>query len=441
MAKGPLAERLAVASQRLPMACASELFLTLSKDEHPDVRRAVAENKSIPSDSVCRVYGRLHKDKERPIVDAIGKSMRFKLECDGDKEMDYTIEQWYGFDVKRADAHCKGGCNYNRLIGELEAQDVGVVSVHDWKHNNDELLTFKELGFKFIPAKVSWQMEVDSFKPDAFEEYLSKIKKGDYVRRYMKKFNEEGIIYVTRDVNETQDNDLALYKQWYAIYHEAMAGKKRGRFIIKPDEPPRHLTAIYALDKDNKVLGGILFNARRPDIISGGYGAFRRGPSGLSDVGMVKMVEYAIQNHHRYINLGMDTNFYGFHLGTGLYAFKTSLGYTPHALGGNKGKHEYFRVIDDSKFDNPYMFLSYQYDFEDYQEKYDHTVFAGGEMRLENNVFVKDDSKVYVKQFNAPEGIVMHYKGQEFERHAYQMAIDEVEFFQSGGFALDYGGH
>jgi hypothetical protein len=424
MVKGGVQDRLAVATSTLPDECASELFLVLSKDSIPDVRAKVASNQSIPKDSICRVLGRLHKDKAIYVRNSVRDNIRFNTECDGGHEMDYIIEPWYGFDVIRADAHCKNGCNYQRLIGELEVQDVAVVSIHDWKATDHR--TLKDLGFDFIPTKITWQLNMSEY--NNFDEYLDTVKKGDYIRHRLKRFEKENIYYLVREVNDRGEGDKNYYKQWYALYRGAMESKKRGRLIIKENEVPRHLTAIYAVKDGDTVLGGILFNKSKPNVISGAYGAFVRQPVGLSDVAMAMLAQHALSYGgdelnlpYRIgviptINLGMDTNFYGFHLGTGLYSFKKSLGYVPRQF---RDKKEYFKVLDDRKFDNPYMYLG----FPPHVEETDEDFHSFG---LENNIFIKGDAKISLEQFNAPEGIRITHNGEK-QGHFFPK---KDEFFQ-----------
>jgi len=405
MAKGSVADRLAVAMSTLPDACASELFLILSKDSIPDVRAKVASNQSIPKDSVCRVLGRLHKDKATYVRNSVRDNIRFNTECDGEYEMNYTTEQWYSFDVKRADARCHGGCNYPRLIGELEAQDVAVVSVLDWK--NEDVNTLHDYGFDYVPAKVSWQIDLSKYH--SFAEYLQSIEKGDYVDRRKRRLQKDNITFVEMPLSSSK-----YYNQWYEIYKNTMESKERGRIIVKENSPPEHLTAIYAL-KDDTVLGGILYN-KRLDVVSAAYGAFLRHPVGLTDVALAELIENAIKTGKKRFTLGMDTNFYGYHLKTGLYSFKTSNGYTPHEFMGKN----FFKVIDDKKFDNPYMYLSFSH-FND--------------PGLRNNIFIKGDKKVSLDVFNAPEGVRIHHEGKTFSHYP-----EKDEYYQDGKIGVEGGG-
>lgn len=434
MAKGSVENRIAVASENLPYGCSSELYLKLSKDENPEVRRALATNHHLGDRSmgadVCRVLGRLHKDADSSVRFATQGNPWFNNECDGEHEMDYTIEPWYGFDVLRAAVHCsKTTCNFNRLIGELEAQNADVVSIQDWKEDCPG--TLRELGFHYIPSKVSWQLDIT----DTYEDYLTKIKKGNYIERRKNRLRKDNIIFIVMPVeasNPLEDLGYPIYyKQWYEIYKDAMQQKKRGRLIIKEDAPPTHLMAVYAVKDDrkihnpfrepNKVLGGILFNANKPGVLSGAYGAFLREPVGLSDVAMAEMVAYAYSKHMSTVNLGMDTNFYGFHLGTGLYSYKTSHGYSPRPFSHKK---EYFKVLNDTKFDNPYMFLDHA-PFEDMERS----------QQLRNNIFVKGDKKIYLDMFDAPDGILIHHDDKE---HRLYHPYNSGDFFQNDAFASDY---
>ena len=400
MAKGTVADRLAVAMSTLPDACASELFLILSKDSIPDVRAKVAYNPSIPKDSICRVLGRLHKDKATSVRNAVRDNIRFNTECDGEYEMNYSTEPWYNFDVKRADARCHGGCNYDRLIGELEAQDVAVVSVLDWK--NEDVNTLHDFGFDYVPAKVSWQIDLSKYH--SVGEYLQNIKKGDYIDRRKRRLQKDNITFVEMPVSSSK-----YYNQWYAIYKTTMESKERGRIIVKENSPPEHLTAIYAL-KGDTVLGGILYN-KRHDVVSAAYGAFLREPVGLTDVALAELIANAIKTGTSRFTLGMDTNFYGYHLKTGLYSFKTSNGYVPHEFMGKN----FFKVIDDRKFDNPYMYLSFSHD-------------SG----LCNNIFVKGNVKVPLDGFNAPEGIRIHHNGKLHTHYP-----EKNEYYQNGKIGIE----
>lgn len=420
MAKGDLADRLAVAVDvNIPKECATEIYLTLTKDESSDVRQALAANDKMVGDGICRVLGRLSKDKDPDVLHAATQNDLFDDRCDGQRKMDYTIAPWYGFDVMRADVRCDSGCNYQRLIGELEAQGVDVVSVASWMKNQANSL--RELGFDFIPHKISWQLQATFY--GTFDKYLDSIKKGNYISHRMRRLAKEEISFVMRPVTKGED----YYEQWHSLYTETMTAKKRGRLVVKEETTPMEHTGLYAV-KDGKVLGGILFklkpspNSSQPGLISGSYGTFIRNPPGLYDVAMAKMVEYAIQQKSN-VNLGIDTNFYGFHLSTGLYSFKTSLGYKPYPsrLTSTSYVNQYFKVLNEEKFDDPYMYLGFP-------SYVDVSAHLPPNTALQNNIFIKSKDKLPLEPFNAPDGVIVHHNGKS---HRYQV-VEETDYFQGG---------
>jgi len=296
-------------------------------------------------------------------------------------------ERWKGFDAIRKHV---SNPNYGTMAGILRNElklndDIIVVTKYD--ATVKKFLT--EQGFFEVPSRVTWTRPVQDI-----ETYIKSIKKGRDIRRALNslqegKRNEDLELYWDRDM---QDQDL--YKSWYRdVYEKTLTSKPRGRPSDKLSGifPPKKHTGFY-IKKDDKLLGGRLLKDLG-DRYSASYSAFTRDSKYLDELAYAKMMIEAKEKGKSKINLGIDTNFYGYHLSPGIYKSKSLYGFTPKPYeSAGRGcsnvtiPKEMIKILRYEKFDDPFMFLSY-----------------GGD-GLVNNIFIRN-VQINPSDYEAPGGV------------------------------------
>jgi hypothetical protein len=374
---GTVEDRVDVAKLKLPDECACEVFEELSKDPERLVRFNLSKNVEIPDNCSCEIFGRLSKDRDSGVRTFTMINDRFRMHCGG--MPDSKIVKWHGFDVEREEIDCKMKCNIPVLNGQLSADtDTDVISIINMR---DETKGFLEReGFIEKPKNITWYRNLDSV-----DEYIKDTKKGRDIRRALNSL-EKGKI--NEDVKIIFDKGLQneeYYRQWYKIYKKNMESFKRGRVVIKETEYPKKFTAMYAV-KNGKVIGGRLFN-EHSESNSIAYSAFEKEHKWLDEIAYAKIIDYTLSQNKKKLFLGIDTNFYGYHLSPGVYKSKILFGFTPRGYEA-KGK-EMFLVKRNDKFDDMYMFLSTD----------------GRNMdKLKNNIFIKGKKEIDTEDYFAPHG-------------------------------------
>jgi len=391
LASGSDKEKIQVASKTdIPDSCSCDIFLKLSEDKSDDVRLETAKNTNIPDACMCRIAGRLNKDKNLHVIGNISKNQNARESCKIQKDINCKFEQWNDFDAKKATIDCFNSyCeNPDRIIGEMEAQDVDIVSIKN-PHNQEERDKLERKGFVFAPEKVLWY----KYTPKTLDEYLSSIKKGKYIKKNLRKLEEKGIKF-KYDIGT---KDMKLLDDWYKLYEESVINRERGikRVSKKNLQERSDMNALYMFDKDDELLAGIMLQEGKSNqkgtYNSAAYGAFSRKYPGITDVMYYKLIERAIEKDMKATNLGIDTNFYGYQLKNTLYKFKNSVGFTPRPYRIKNYHH--LKVINPDKFDNPFCFI--ETDFKTHSKAI-------------NNVFLRGDERIRMENYNAKDGMKLY---------------------------------
>jgi lipid II:glycine glycyltransferase (peptidoglycan interpeptide bridge formation enzyme) len=218
-----------------------------------------------------------------------------------------------------------GNHNLNGLnIHENKQEDSDIVVIKDTK-NIDE---FVKKGFFYIPNKITYRREI----PSSVDDLLKSLKKNKRkkIKKSLKKCSEIKFVRV-------KELDWKMYNEWLKVYKQMIGAKKHGNILATTEWFDKHKKkryAVFAL-KDGKVVGGIIGKILIHDkeTLSVSFSAYDKkfSSDGLNEVLNVEMMEFAREFGLKYINRGIDTNLYGYHLSVGMYLFKKSLGFYPTA--------------------------------------------------------------------------------------------------------------
>jgi len=364
-----------------------ETLIRTAKEGTKADKITLAARTDIPIGCSCRVLGILSQDRDNDVKKQVLNNIYFLNGCKGKTPLNADFENWLGFGAKKATIYCSNNCNPDRIIGEMETQNVDIVSVKDF--NNIEQQELQHKGFIFSPEKLLWELKL----PKSADRYLGSIKKGGFMRRRDRWLKNRGIKFVI----DEKLRDEKLLQKWYNLYKKSMETKQRGKEHITWNDlqNKKHLTAIYAVE-NNDVLGGILMAENKYSPITGhyssaGYGTFSRKYPGISDVLYLRMVERSIEKGVDVLTLGMDTNFYGYHLSPGLYRYKRRTGFIPRPL--KIKKYHLLKVLNPEHFDNPYMFI---------ETNPMHNLAV-------NNVFIRNGEDIDLEGFEGKDGMKVHH--------------------------------
>ncbi len=362
-------------------------------------RKKIASKTDIPESCMCRVAGYLLKDKNKEVTTTLKKNNTLYTECNLEQENTYQIEEWLDADAKKATVDCsQSTCDIpERITGELEAEGVDIISLKNTNTGENEIL--KKDNYIFAPEKLLWYKHT----PHSIEEHLNEIKKGKYIKKQLKKLNKKNIDFI---FDEKLTNP-ELIDKWYDLYEETVLKKERGKQRVDKEKLKHRsdLTGMYMME-DNELLAGILLEenkrAEQGRYNSAAYGAFSRKYPGISDVMYYKLIEKALEDGVDLTTLGMDTNFYGYHLSNGLYKFKTSHGFTvrPYRI---RNSFHHLKILNPEKFENPFCFIETDY---------------GKKKKAINNVFLRDDGRIRMENYHAKDGMKL-YKNGELKKRTY----------------------
>jgi hypothetical protein len=258
------------------------------------------------------------------------------------------VENWLGFDATKAvfDLRSESVDDVEQFL-HANRQNIDVASVLNYSSHSKSRLT--ELGFFEAPIKITWRRNVESIK-----DYIKSVKKGRDIKRGLNLI-EEGKRY--SDVEFKIDRGLTnddWYQKWFRDFYVTKLGEKpRPRFNLQ--EKPSGHTGFYAF-KGNDLVGGRLVKDIG-DRFSASFSVFNKRPRYLNDIAYAKMMEEAVRTGKREVSLGVDINFYGYHLSIGTMRSKVLFGFEPYYYP-QAGKN-FFRVLKTSKFNNPFMFFSF----------------------------------------------------------------------------------
>lgn len=352
-----------------------KLISKLASSPNVRVRLTLTKNPNLSE----RIYGMLLNDPVPDVRHSVVMNYERRFPTPFVQE-----ERWLGFDAIKKTIDCDQP-NLEVIKGIMDAE----------KRNKDDIISVINyntpirnyllgLGFFETPNKVSWRRKVTSVK-----DYAESIKKGRDIRRGL---NSLEIGKRNQDIKFFWDKGLSreeLYRQWYNdIYTKELGKKRRGKpsSLLSQDYPPDQHIGLYA-EKKGKLVGGRLIK-QFSSTLSASYDAFdKEAGKYLGEIAYAKMMEEALRQGKTVLSLGQDTNFYGYHLGAGIYKSKVSFGFKPRAIKA-KGS-QMIKVLNPNKFENPYMFLS----------------FVNGSEALRNNIFVRGGLRVNPADYTAPGGV------------------------------------
>lgn len=152
-----------------------------------------------------------------------------------------------------------------------------------------------------------------------------------------------------------------IFNEWFQIYEERMNEIKRGVKILNRDwfEEKRNKAVGAFSKKDNQIVGGfiiLLMDESNTTIPSLAFGSSKKEffKLGINDFLVWNIINWATEKGFKRIKFGTDTNFYGFHLGLGIYHYKIGWGFYPEA----RGVMECLKILDFSKFEDKIFFLT-----------------------------------------------------------------------------------
>jgi hypothetical protein len=212
----------------------------------------------------------------------------------------------------------------------------------------------KKDDFFYKPLKISWIMDT----PKDEESYLSSLKRNRR-KRILKAFREcekQGInILIEYPLKKN------TFEEWLDLYETHLSEKEKGIIKINKDwiNIKKDVVGILAR-KNNELMGGIIAKKiYEKDMLEIAYSAFNKDYSklGINDYLNVKTISLAAESGFKCIKRGRDTNLYGYHLSTGLYLFKKSLGFK---IIPAKEKLDILTKINNfNKFEDQIFFVSY----------------------------------------------------------------------------------
>lgn len=238
---------------------------------------------------------------------------------------------------------------YEPLLKELGAD---IIIIHNPSIEDRQTVTSAD-GYFFKPEKINWRIDVNTF--DTYLESLNAKRRSNLKSRLGK--SEFALI-------ESGPLTKADFAEWYKVYDSEVAGKERGRRVIEHTwasnkKSLAEYKKIFFRDPETKELlgGAILKISAASKKLTIAYAAYKpQGRElGLSYRTFKEAFEFASNNHLNTLSYGMDSNLYGHYLSVGLYEYKSSLGFTPHAAKSD----QLVKVLNPSQLNNNYAFMAY----------------------------------------------------------------------------------
>ncbi len=251
--------------------------------------------------------------------------------------------------------------------------------------------SFLTSGFR-RPHKIAWRKSIDD-RP--ISEQIRSVKSQKHIKYDLEKIKSLGI-----EIKEVEEISQDLYDEWLKLYEKIISSKEGGKpvigadWLVKKQKEDKKVAGIFAY-KENVLIGGDLVfevNGR----LGAGYGIAERQNSLRGGLGL--LLDYfflvrAQKKGFKEVSFGQDTNLYGADLSTGLFQYKSKLGFTPYPANKAYWTTTYFRNFE--RFSDLIIFLT-------------------GEASLTLNVIHKDPG-FDKSQILVPEGIknVKFYLGSD----------------------------
>lgn len=335
------------------------------------------DNDFVPDFRDCQPFNKHRQDEDEY---QIGYKMRQGIKPPYDVGLDISRENWFGFDAIKATIRQRR-INPDLIKGFLDAPpNENVISFQSFPSESKDILS--QYGFLNCPKKIKWSSPTMSLN-----EYIKSVPKGRDIKRALNSI-EEG--KRNEPVHFIKEEDLSpnRYSKWHNIYKRKIESFSRGR-LNAPKEPPKKHFGLYAFE-DGNLLGGRIIK-EFPEHISASYDAFQTDRKYINELAYAMMMQEAYQSGKKKVSLGVDTNFYGYHMPPGVYKSKRSFGFSPYPYK-KPGSHM-FKVTDPSPFTDPYMFLSYD----------------GSKNRLTNNIYLRSNKSISERDYNASGGVRVYY--------------------------------
>ena len=352
-----------------------EMQHKIAHEGSPELKMLLSKNPNLEP----HIIGLLYNDPIGKISQStrINQAKRFQLP-------QITRTPWYDFDAIEAQIDCKSDTTPEVLAGVLEKEKAwmdDVVSIINYNANHKSIS--QEYGYLEAPIKISWKIRTTEMS-----RYIQTAKKGRDIKRGLNSLEPGKRNQDVRFVTDPGLQNEKMYNQWYDVYEQTMTSKPRGRIIASRDRQKMASShfGLYAF-KGNKFLGGRIIKEFDQGL-SASYQALPRDPKYLNEIAYAKMMEEAIRRNKTTVSLGIDTNFYGYHMATGLYKSKAAFGFKarPYTMKGN----HLFKINRFDKFESPCMFLSY--------------MVGPHSKLLINNIFIRGNTQINSKDYPASGG-------------------------------------
>lgn len=296
----------------------------------------------------------------------------------------FLMERWLEFDANKAVFDCRKD-SVEKITTYLEnfSHNMDIASIINYSPS-DKQYFMKNFHFFECPVKITWRRPVEPI-----DQYIKSVRKGRDMKRGINLMQPGGRYERVRfEVDPGLQRD-DWFQQFDEFYKEKIGAKEKGRITM--DEKPTGHTGFYAF-KNGDFLGGRLVKDLGPRF-SASFSVFERDPKYLDDVAYVKMMEEAIKQGKKEVSLGVDVNFYGYHLSIGLLKSKMSFGFNPYYY--NQAGKNLFTVIDHRRFSKPYLFFS----------------FINGTEKVTLNAFTTMGTPFNPRDYEPPGGITVHRIG------------------------------
>lgn len=315
-------------------------------------RKELAQNRNIPSKCTCLILGKLAYDRDTEVAETARNNPNW-TNCGPEpviRKHDYTDEDhmWYGYqgrglDAKFGMAICRDQpCNLQRIRGEMDAKGYDIAETWDSGQPQEEK---EEQSWDTWTQKIRYDMTT----PQSLDQYYKNIGKGRTMRQRNNQLQKKGIKIELTEPGWQDHSERWI--QWYDGIYDHHCQRSRYRCILTRRRPRFDMTAMWALNNKNEVIGAMFLTNNGA---TAAYKAFSEDPEyrGIDDLAMTKFVEHNIQKGNPWIDLGIDTNFYGYQLSPGLSAYKKRLGYNR----SNRDWRSLMQVINPERFNNPYLY-------------------------------------------------------------------------------------
>lgn len=213
---------------------------------------------------------------------------------------------------------------------------------------------YSKTGF-WRPEKISWRIMINS---QPIIQQISSQRARKQIKRDNQKIKTKGI-----EIKNIFPLTEKLFQDWRQLYCRKIKEKRLGRLLIKANwlkerqKLGKKIGAILAIWR-GKIIGGNIFFLYSSKL-SIGYGVSQKIPHLAGGLGLLidyYSLNYAQERNYHQVSLGQDTNLYGFHLSTGLLAYKAKLGFKPYPAPKTEWRSLYFLNWD--KFNGPVMFFT-----------------------------------------------------------------------------------